>query len=313
MLNLKELLYIQRSDRKMFLLILTLAVVGCLAIAFLGGDNTQTALTSAAQDSTALSRKETKKGISRARSYYAADSPPAEVFPFDPNTADSTQLLRLGLQPWQVRNIYKYRARGGIYRTKEDFARVYGLTQQQYRTLAPYIRIGADYQPAALLVDSGHSARRSAAAAYTPYKEYDRDTVRYPLKIKPGETVNLASLDTTMFKKVPGIGSGWARRIVSYGQRLGGYVHVGQLREIADFPEEALPYFIVQNAAPRKLNLNELTLNQLRRHPYIDYYQARAIIDYRRMKGPLKSLQQLSLHKDFSPEDIERLTPYVEF
>lgn len=28
-----------------------------------------------------------------------------ETFPFDPNTADSTQLLRLGLQPWQVRNI----------------------------------------------------------------------------------------------------------------------------------------------------------------------------------------------------------------
>ena len=23
-----------------------------------------------------------------------------ETFPFDPNTADSTQLLRLGLQPW---------------------------------------------------------------------------------------------------------------------------------------------------------------------------------------------------------------------
>ena len=31
-----------------------------------------------------------------------------EEFPFDPNTADSNQLLRLGLQPWQVRNIYRY-------------------------------------------------------------------------------------------------------------------------------------------------------------------------------------------------------------
>ena len=33
---------------------------------------------------------------------------PATFF-FDPNTADSTALLRLGLSPWQVRNIYKYR------------------------------------------------------------------------------------------------------------------------------------------------------------------------------------------------------------
>ena len=38
-----------------------------------------------------------------------------ETFFFDPNTADSTMLLRLGLSPWQVRNIYKYRARGGRY------------------------------------------------------------------------------------------------------------------------------------------------------------------------------------------------------
>lgn len=30
---------------------------------------------------------------------------PATFF-FDPNTADSTALLRLGLSPWQVRNIY---------------------------------------------------------------------------------------------------------------------------------------------------------------------------------------------------------------
>lgn len=37
--------------------------------------------------------------------YYAVPSHAVERFPFDPNTADSTQLLRLGLQPWQVRNI----------------------------------------------------------------------------------------------------------------------------------------------------------------------------------------------------------------
>ena len=72
---------------------------------------------------------------------------------FDPNTADSTTLLSLGLQRWQVRNIYRYRRAGGIYRRKEDFARLYGLTAGQYRQLEPYIRIGADYQPAVTLTD----------------------------------------------------------------------------------------------------------------------------------------------------------------
>ena len=84
--------------------------------------------------------------------YNQGEEQRAERFPFDPNTADSTTLLRLGLQPWQVANIYRYRSHGGIYRRPEDFARLYGLTQKQYRELEPYIRISADYRPAVELV-----------------------------------------------------------------------------------------------------------------------------------------------------------------
>lgn len=83
--------------------------------------------------------------------------------------------------------------------------------------------------------------------------------------------------------------------------------------EIEGFPEESLPYFKVSGHAVRKLNLNRLTLNQLKRHPYINFYQARHILDYRRLKGPLRSLDDLKLLKDFTPRDIERLRPYVEF
>lgn len=308
-MNLHEFFYIQKSDRKVFLFVLTLAVVACAAFYFVGGMEHKTTLASSKADSTATPAKQKRSFSARAPHYYQTDGgKTAELFAFDPNTADSTQLLRLGLQPWQVRNIYKYRAHGGIYRQREDFARVYGLTQKQYRELEPYIRISDDYKPAADIVRG-----QGEATDYKPYKEYDRDTLRYPLKLKPGETINLATADTTALKKVPGIGSGWARRIVSYGEQLGGYVHVGQLKEIDDFPEEALPYFTVHDAHPRRINLNQLSLNQLRRHPYINFYQARHIIDYRRMKGQITSLQQLALLKDFPPEAISRLEPYVEF
>ena len=63
----------------------------------------------------------------------------------------------------------------------------------------------------------------------------------------------------------------------------------------------------------RKINLNQLTLSQLKAHPYINFYQARDIVDYRRLKGPLRSLSDLRLLKDFPPEVIRRLEPYVEF
>jgi DNA uptake protein ComE-like DNA-binding protein len=40
---------------------------------------------------------------------------------------------------------------------------------------------------------------------------------------------------------------------------------------------------------------------------------AKAITDYRRLHGPLKSLNDLRLSKDFPHDVIDRLTPYVEF
>lgn len=221
-----------------------------------------------------------------------------ETFPFDPNTADSSQLIRLGLQSWQVHNIYKYRARGGVYRKKEDFARLYGLTVKDYHRLEPYIRISSDYQPAATLVKE---------------ERKERDTLRYPVKIQEDEQVVLNTADTATLRKVPGIGVYFAKEIVRYGQRLGGYVSVDQLDEIADFPQASKKYFVVQQAHPKKLNVNQLTLQQLRRHPYINYYQARAIKEYCRLHGPLKSLDDLRLSRDFPPEVIQRLAPYVTF
>ena len=109
------------------------------------------------------------------------------------------------------------------------------------------------------------------------------------------------------------MGEAFARRIIKYGQRLGGYVSPEQLREIEDFPESAIPFFVVQHPKTQKINVNKLTLNQLQRHPYINFYQAKTIIEYRRLRGPLTSLQDLKLHKDFPPEAISRLEPYVEF
>ena len=137
--------------------------------------------------------------------------------------------------------------------------------------------------------------------------------MKFPLKLKEGQFINLANADTTQLKKVPGIGSWWARQIVNYGNRLGGYVTVTQLLEIDGFPDEALTYFRVDHPHTAKLNINTLTLSQLRRHPYINFYQAREICDYRRLKGKITDLSQLSLLKDFPPEEIERLRPYVTY
>lgn len=301
-----------RNDRRVAIAAVCVGVLALVGI-WIGGENppTSTQGDEETRDSS-YSRgsrfsRNSRETRDSSNSYYAVEGRAVERFPFDPNTADSTQLLRLGLQPWQVRNIYKYRAKGGIYRQKEDFAKLYGLTVKQYRELEPYIRISSDYQPAAMLVETRESRD-------SRYSSDTRDSsLRYPVKIKENEHVVLNTADTTQLRTVPGIGTYYAKEIVRHGQWLGGYVSIDQLDEIEGFPQESKKYFVIQGASPKKLNVNKLTLQQLRKHPYINYYQAKTIVDYRRLHGKITSLDDLRLSKDFPPEAIRRLEPYVEF
>lgn len=285
-----------RNDRNIAIAASIAAVLALVGIFIIGNSETETESPEVIKDT--LSIKEKSHNYPRKTYTYAVEERKVEQFPFDPNTADSTQLLRLGLQPWQVQNIYKYRARGGVYRRKEDFARLYGLTVKDYRRLEPYIRISSDYQPSASLIKDEKPAH---------------DSLQYPRKLEAGEHIELNTEDTTQLIKVPGIGPYYARKILRYGKQLGGYVSIDQLDEIENFPSDSKKYFVISQSQPQKLNLNRLNLQQLRRHPYINYYQAKTIIDYRRLHGPINSLQDLRLSKDFTPEVIGRLEPYVTF
>ena len=311
-MRLRELFYLNKSDRQVLLILLLLAAIVLCVLYFTGkrpipntslsmeGSIYSQGIDSSASLSTPLPRRD---GVRESlESLEGLDWPRHALFPFDPNTADSSALLRLGLSRWQVRNIYKYRRAGGIYRSKEDFARLYGLTVKQYRELEPYIRISQDYQPASTLFSKHKETNDSLPVE-----------LKYPVKLREGETVDLNLSDTTALKSIPGIGSYRARRIVDYGHRLGGYVSVDQLDEIDDVPPETKAYTIVSQPHPRQLSINRLTLNELKRHPYINFYQAKAIVEYRRLHGPIGSLADLRLLPEFSPEAIARLEPYVSY
>lgn len=309
---IKEFFYLQRDDRRAVLTLLALAVVA-LSLIFWLGESSSPPPTAKKTSSREKANREYANGrTSSAEKYYKVEEVKAERFPFDPNTADSTQLLRLGLAPWQVRSIYRYRAKGGIFRQPSDFARLYGLTRKQYRELRPYIRISPDYLPAAdyYAPRSTGNDTRSVDSSTTKAPRY---TYAARHKLRPGEHIAINSADTTQLQKIPGIGSGYARMIIRYRERLGGFTTMAQVLESGPVPESALQYITIDAAQVHKLNVNKLSLNQLRRHPYINFYQAKAICEYRRLHGPLHSLEELRFSPDFPPAQIERLKPYVSF
>lgn len=81
------------------------------------------------------------------------------LFFFDPNTATESELLHLGIPPKTVSSIIKYRQKGGVFKKKEDLARIYNLKEEDYLRLYPWIHFPSN--------DSQAKSRET----YTPQKD----------------------------------------------------------------------------------------------------------------------------------------------
>lgn len=258
--------------------------------------------------------------------YYAVPQAEPDSFLFDPNEADSTQLLRLGLAPFQVRSIYRYRAKGGRFSTKDDFRRVYRLTNEQWERLSPLIRIASKYQlvPVVESADPRLSSTLRAKAlgdSVSDSLSVGSDSSvsavakpTYPKKLSGDETIDVNLADSALLCRVPGIGPYFSRKVLQYRRRLGGYTSTDQLLEIEDFPADALAWVeVTDTSVLEKLQINSLSTRKLMKHPYMGYYRASEIADYRRVHGPIRSMEVLKSLPHFSEADILRLSPYISF
>ncbi len=232
---------------------------------------------------------------------YPTYQPRTKVVPvleeFDPNQADSLQLVSLGLPSWMASNILNYRSKGGQFRTPESFRKVYGLTDELYASLLPYIRI-----------DSTSKGQDTLQIFHFS----SIDSVRI-YKFSEVTLVDINRTDTTELKKIPGIGSGIAKLIITYRENLGGYYAISQLEEINLKSELLNDWFNIDISVLNTLSVNKVSLERLRAHPYISYYQAKVIVEHRRKRGNLRSMSELSLYEEFSENDLERLSYYMNF
>lgn len=259
-----------------------------------------------------------KKKKQNAAASYAVAEEKVETFPFDPNTADSVTLLRLGLAPWQVRAVYKYRAKHGRYHTPEDFKRLPGMTYELWERLGPQVRIARQFQYIDEADKRSSYADRSSSVSEKSERTsipQNKDSVsERPRKFDIVTQVDINTADTTELMRIPGIGSYRSSKIVEYRRKLGGFVNAEQVMEACDLPDELLQWVKVNVDVPvRKVNVNKLSLQRLMNHPYITFYQARAIVEYRKAHGDLKGVEDLKGLEGFTPLKMEKLQPYLEF
>lgn len=244
---------------------------------------------------------------------------PTRLFAFDPNTADSLTLIELGLRPWQVKNMMRYRAKGGRYRKAEDFKKLYGLTDSAFAALRPYIRIDSTAWVARR--DSLRMLRHERDSLKHVADSLRRDSIYSArgYRVKKDTVIELNNTDTAALQYIRGIGPAVARHIVRYGQQLGGYVSQEQIREIQalrDYKvpfDTIIPHLTAEKDSITRLRVNYIGVERLQRHPYLSFTQAKAIYELRRNKFYLKSIDDLRGLPCLTEEDLRRLEPYLSF
>jgi competence ComEA-like helix-hairpin-helix protein len=201
---------------------------------------------------------------------------------FDPNNLSAEKWQELGLTESQANIIKNYTAKGGKFYKPEDLRKIYGITADDYKRLAPYIAVNSDY---------------TAKASTT--------------------VVELNTADSAMLTTVQGIGPAFATRIIYYRERLGGFISKEQLKEVYGLDEikfkEVKDHVKVNPAHIRRINVNTITFDKLRLMPYLNYKQVNALIEYRKQHGNYNSIVDLKDIAIIDDQILRKIEPYIIF
>ncbi|MDP2423237.1 MAG: helix-hairpin-helix domain-containing protein [Bacteroidales bacterium] len=230
------------------------------------------------------------------RSDYSAAKQKLNPFPFDPNNMTELDWLRLGLSERQVRGIMNYITKGGAFRKKEDVKKLYSISASEYEILEPFIVIRSREE-------------KTFKSTYgTDVKAEKELAINRPL-------ININTADSIALVRAKGIGPAFARRIIRYRDQLGGFHSSSQLLEV--YGLDSTRYEMIKDALffdeseLKKININKASVEEMSRHPYIDFYLAKSLIDHRIKSGKILSVEETSTIPFMHDSRYRKLFPYL--
>lgn len=236
------------------------------------------------------------------------DSPVKGVlFNFDPNTLDAEGFKKLGLRDKTIRTLINYRNKGGKFRKPDDLAKVYGLRQEEFQRLKPYITItngtarGDDYHP-----NPNNNSKNKDQWGYTP----SEPKPRYTLK-----TIEINTADIAGFESLYGIGNKLATKIINFRDKLGGFYSIDQVGETYGIPDSTFQKIKAQlkvdGQSIKKININTASYAELNNHPYISAKLAFQVLKQRKEKGNFTSIEAVKELATQTADDYDKFSRYI--
>jgi DNA uptake protein ComE-like DNA-binding protein len=197
--------------------------------------------------------------------------------------------MYLGLTQKQAEAVIKFGKYG--FKTNQQLAKVFVIPKEVFE----------------LLKDSTFYPTESQ-----PYSFKENRPIPQEKKIA---RIELNSASEEELITIPGIGPFFASNITKQRDKLGGFIKYEQLTEVWKFSPEKLdeikPYINLDVSKIDKLNINTVTVEELKRHPYFSWNVANSIVKMRKQKGSFTSISELKESVLITEELFLKIKPYL--
>ena len=210
------------------------------------------------------------------------------LFYFNPNTLADKGWLVLGLPSTKLSVLRNFQKSGAIFKTKTDLKNCFAITDEFYEKVYKYISI-------------------------PKIKKTETPIIKTK---KTKQIVELNQADSLQLISINGVGPFYAKQILKYRKELGGFRNYDQLTEIWGLENLEIQKLKQQTSIDTlyisKININAIELEQLKVHPYLNYKQAKMILNYRKQHGDFKQVKDIRKIKPISPELFRKIAPYLK-
>lgn len=206
----------------------------------------------------------------------------------DPNEFSLDDWMRMGLSKKQADIVLNFSVRG--LKSNDDLKKIFVFPEKLFD----------------LIKDS---------LVYPVQKDYQLSKDRFEEKPILKLVVEINSATQVDLEKIPGIGPYFADKIIEYRIKLGGFVSKNQLLEIWKFDTEKLSsidkYIILDDSFITKINVNSISFDDLKDHPYFSYKVANSIVKMREVSGSYENVNEIGKSMLINDELLDKLTPYI--
>lgn len=240
---------------------------------------------------------EKRKSFSSDKKINTPELPAIKIslFDFNPNNLPDSLWRKLGISEKTIRTIKNYESKGGKFYKKEDVKKIYGLHENDYIRLESFIVI-----PKKISISKQDSV-------------FEKTEKPFYKKLQPLATFDLNSVSAEELKTIYGIGDFRANAIIKYRSMLGGYFLKEQLLEV--YGIDSIYPSIENQLEVKTKNLRTININTAYepelKHPYISKQFAILLVNYRKMHGNFKSVEEIKNLPLLNDELYRKLAPYL--